>query len=179
MDGKALAARQYRLDSWLDPRIEVRGTGLEGRGSFAAAPIAAGEIVIEWGGVVLNEAELATANMVPESEVAIAEGRFLVNFFEEANSPDYFLNHSCDPNLWLADEVSLAARRDIATGEELTADYAIWQADESIVSSWVCRCGSPLCRSRVTGRDWRLPELQARYRGHFSPFLNARIARFR
>ena len=29
----------------------------------------------------------------------------------------------------------------------------------------------------VTGNDWRLLELQERYAGHFSPFINARIAK--
>jgi SET domain-containing protein len=39
-------------------------------------------------------------------------------------------NHSCDPNLWHADVVTITARRDIAAGEELTIDYAThpgWQ----------------------------------------------------
>jgi len=40
-----------------------------------------------------------------------------------------------------------------------------------------CRCGSPLCRGVITGDDWRRTDLQARYRGHFSPFIDARIAR--
>ncbi len=92
------------------------------------------------------------------------------------NLDDFFLNHSCDPNLWLVDEVTFGARRDIRPGEEVTADYAYWQAEEDLIAAWTCHCGSPLCRGRVTGRDWRLPELQERYRGHFSPFINARIA---
>jgi hypothetical protein len=68
--------------------------------------------------------------------------------------PDHFLNHSCDPNTWMTDEVTLVARRDIGQDEEVTADYAMWEAE-----------------------DWRHPELQRRYRGHFSPFINERIAR--
>jgi hypothetical protein len=37
------------------------------------------------------------------------------------------------------------------------------------------RCGSPLCRRLITGADWRLPTLQERYCGHFSPFINRRL----
>jgi hypothetical protein len=169
--------RQYRLESWLDPRIEVRGSGVDGRGAYARASIAAGDIVIVWGGAVLTKAELASASIVLDSEHAISEDLYFMTPADEWDAPDYYLNHSCDSNLWMVDEVTLSARRDSAAGEELTADYAFWQADESFVSDWVCRCGSPLCRTRVSGRDWRLPELQARYRGHFSPFINARIAR--
>ncbi len=38
------------------------------------------------------------------------------------------LNHSCDSNLWMADEATVVARRDIAAGEELTLDYALHPA---------------------------------------------------
>lgn len=38
-----------------------------------------------------------------------------------------------------------------------------------------CLRGTSLCRGRVTGDDWRLPELHRRYRGHFVPFLERRI----
>jgi hypothetical protein len=35
---------------------------------------------------------------------------------------------------------------------------------------------SALCRRVVTGNDGQLPRLSARYAGHFSPFVNARIS---
>lgn len=38
-----------------------------------------------------------------------------------------------------------------------------------------CRCGTPACRGRVTGQDWRRPELHERYRGDFPPYLQRRI----
>ena len=38
-----------------------------------------------------------------------------------------------------------------------------------------CACGTSLCRGRVTGEDWRNPELWERYAGHFSPYLERRI----
>ena len=33
-----------------------------------------------------------------------------------------------------------------------------------------------MCRHKVTGHDWMLPELQRRYRGNFSPYLAKRIS---
>jgi hypothetical protein len=111
------------------------------------------------------------------SLAAIAERLFLGVPVDAPHRPgtDHYMNHSCDPNVWMTDEVTLVARRDVAQDEELTADYAMWEADEGYVSRWVCTCGSPLCRGRVTGQDWRLPELQQRMSGHFSPFINDRI----
>jgi uncharacterized protein len=171
--------RRYRSKSWLDPRIEVRRSGTAGCGSFATAPIMAGEIVIEWGGVVLTKDQLGSFLAKPDSEIPIGEGLHIATPAAVTDLRDYFLNHSCDPSLWMADEVTFGARRDLSAGEELTADYAFWQDENDLVASWNCTCGSPLCRGRVTGADWRLPDLQARYRGHFSPFVNARIGKLR
>ena len=36
---------------------------------------------------------------------------------------NHYGNQSCDPNLWWIDAVTLASRRDIDRGEELTHDY--------------------------------------------------------
>lgn len=74
-----------------------------------------------------------------------------------------------------ADEVTLVARRLVAAGEELTADYALWELDPEWVSPFRCRCGAAECRGVITGRDWEDPELQRRYAAHFHPVLNARI----
>ena len=39
-----------------------------------------------------------------------------------------------------------------------------------------CDCGAADCRGVVTSEDWRRPDLQARYAGHWVPALAARIA---
>jgi hypothetical protein len=38
-----------------------------------------------------------------------------------------------------------------------------------------CQCGAAACRGTVTGRDWRLPQLQHAYSQHWSPPLLDRI----
>jgi hypothetical protein len=81
--------------------------------------------------------------------------------------------HSCDPNLWWIEEVTLASRRDIDRAEELTNDYGTSSGSTNFrVESG---CGSRLCRRAIAGDDWRLPELQARYADHWVPVLLRRI----
>lgn len=77
------------------------------------------------------------------------------------------LNHSCEPNLWWTDAHTLSARRDIAAGEELTCDYSTCLTDPEFLLR--CHCGSSRCRQMVTGDDWRIPELQVAYAGHWGP----------
>lgn len=126
------------------------------------------------GGRMLSDEEFLRVcrELVKYSAATIGEN---LNVLLDDDTPVQFGNHSCDANLWMQDEVTLVARRDIAPGEEVTVDYATYTADKP----WrmACRCGASLCRVIVTQDDWRLPDVQERYAGHFSPFLNARIAR--
>lgn len=124
---------------------------------------------MRWGGRIIDDTELAVLTP-PYSSAAVDEGRHLLI---APDDPIRFGNHSCDPNLWMHDATSVSARRDIQAGEELTIDYAL----HTVTPSWsmTCTCGTSLCRGVVTGDDWRREDLRERYRGHFSPFVNARI----
>jgi hypothetical protein len=51
--------------------------------------------------------------------------------------------------------------RDIAAGEELSTDHALFDDYEGEME---CRCQAPSCRGTIGGRDWQRPEFQ-RYRG--------------
>jgi hypothetical protein len=51
--------------------------------------------------------------------------------------------------------------------------------DSTPYDEFNCGCGTALCRGQVTGNDWQLPELQARYEGFFSPYLQRRIDRLK
>ena len=98
---------------------------------------------------------------------------------ERGEDESYYMNHSCDPNVWMTDAATIVTRRSISSGEELTIDYALFEAVEDFTAEWERVCGSSNCRKRVTGRDWRRSDLQERYTGHFLPLIGRRIARLR
>jgi len=163
----------YPRKSWFDPRLEKRASPIHGAGIFAAQPIRAGERLAVPGGIVFTSEERSAGLKLDPSkaynEAQIGTDLFMLMPIDE--DLFYFFNHSCDPNFW-----GDTARRDIAAGEEITTDYALEMDDESY-SLEPCRCGSPMCRQRMTGNDWRLPELQCRYRGHFAVFIEAKLPR--
>lgn len=84
------------------------------------------------------------------------------------------LNHSCDPNTWYDGDV-LVTRRTVAAGEELTYDYATGSADLPADAVLYCHCETYRCRQVVEGSDWRIPQLQQRYAGHFEPSVQRLI----
>lgn len=163
--------------TWVSPKIEVKETADKGRGMFAINRITADETLLIFGGDYTD---------LEGAKKAVSNGKGVMQwddnlFSVEDGSEDrgYCINHSCDPNTWMKDAVTVIAKRDIENGEEITADYVLWEADENYVAKWECKCGSSLCRKRITGKDWKMSELQERYSQHFSPLLNKRINNFR
>lgn len=159
--------------SKLSPKIGIRETDGKGRGMFATESIAEGERVLVWGGEYVNSRGAEAAIMAGKHVMRWDEDLYSVE--DRGDDPSYFINHSCDPNTWMQDAFTLVARRCIGVGEEVNVDYALFQWMPGHVSSWECRCGSPLCRGQVTGDDWKRPDLRKRYAGHFSPLINKMI----
>jgi SET domain-containing protein len=172
--------KEYLPETWNDPRIEIRRSSIGGVGLFASQPIRAGEAVVIVGGAVMTEAEFAAFQAAQSfyNFIQIDKHLYLVEDPEVTRSPSGSkgsMNHSCDSNTWMTDEVTLVARRDIEAGEELTVDYALFTTQSNWMLDTRCRCGSPGCRRVITGDDWRREDVQERYRHHFSPFINRRI----
>jgi len=167
---------KYLKESWLHPKVEVRSSPSHGLGLFAKESITRGEVVVIWGGDFVDTDEAYKAKKDGKAIQRLDDNLWDVFDYETRNEdPSYNHNHSCDPNTWMKDEVTITARRDIEKDEELTIDYAMFVIDEGYVMPGECTCGSGFCRHKITGQDWLQKELQERYQGHFSPFLNRKI----
>ena len=159
-------------ESWLNPKVSVKASPIHGRGLFARERLEPGEVVVRLGGWVLTDDEFEALHLATHNSLAIGDRLNLL--LDDDDSPVVYGNHSCDANLWMVDAVTLVARRAIMPDEEVTSDYALYTAD--LPFALPCNCGSVACRGRVTNDDWRRRDVQQRYAGHFSPFLNRRIA---
>ncbi len=167
--------REYQNKSWVSEKLEVRNSVIHGSGVFTKEKISKGEVVIIWGGEVVSRNDFDNGNGQKHTNVGIGENLFLVTPNTEEKTVDDFMNHNCDANLWLDDEVTLSARRDIEAGEELFIDYSIELVDEDYIMKNPCYCNAENCRKTITGKDWKLQEVQELYKNHFSPFINDRI----
>ncbi len=169
--------KTYLPQTWLDLRIEFRESRISGGGMFTREPIKKGEVICIVGGAVMTDAEFAAFQSTHRlySFIQIEENLYLVEDIKATRSWNAAMNHSCDSDTWMDDEVTLAARRDIESGEEVTVDYALFTTQSNWTLDSRCHCGSPDCRRIITGDDWRREDVQERYRNHFSPFINRRI----
>jgi len=160
--------------SYISPRAEVRESPIHGRGLFAVEPFAEGEVVCVKGGYVFGRETLREMpGWFRAAEIQLAEDLFIGPLAEdEREGSMIFSNHSCDPNIGVRGQIVFVAMRAVASGEELTHDWATTDDDDYELE---CRCGSTLCRGRITGQDWRRADLQEKYRGYFSSYLAEKI----
>ena len=162
--------------SYLNPKCEARDHIEGGCGVFTNADIARGELVSLWGGRIVRKDELdPSMPRFTQRVLQVDEDLYLLT--AEEKEPNDCFNHSCDPNLGFFGQIGLVALREIKAGEELMFDYAM--TDGGPYDEFECYCGSSNCRKKITGADWKLPELWEKYNGHFSPYLARRITTLR
>jgi hypothetical protein len=151
----------------LHPNVRaILASSIHGNGLVAVAPIGAGEVVSRLDEGMPRMTIAAFLEKSQEEQDDISHYAYQISETELVfeGEPERFMNHSCDPNVWWADSYTMVARRDIAAGEELTYDYAMTEVDVPFAMD--CRCGSPMCRKRVTNLDHLDAAWQARYGEH-------------
>jgi hypothetical protein len=160
--------------SYLSPKVIVRNSPIHGRGLFATAEIRPGEIVCVKGGHIFTRATLEqVASILGPAEIQIADDLVIGPIHpEEREGCMIFSNHSCNPNIGVQGQIVFVALGRIVAGEELTHDWATTDNDDYAL---VCRCGAPTCRGTITGKDWQRKDLQEKYRGLFSWYLQQKI----
>jgi len=143
-----------------------------GRGVFARQAIRKGEIILAFGGPLIDFAE--TKRRGPRECMAIQVGP---DQYIDTQPPGVFVNHSCAPNAGIWNDRDLVALRDIPKGAEICFDYSTTMDEKSFTMA--CRCGAPECRQVVTDYT-ELPERIQQYylsRGLVMGFIVRRLRR--
>ncbi|TSC68826.1 MAG: nuclear protein SET [Parcubacteria group bacterium Gr01-1014_66] len=159
------------------PKIEVRKSSIEGTGVFTKEAIEKEEIVCDFSGskgyfFSLKE-RAEDLHEWNDYDIQVSDDLFFgATKDSELEICDY-INHSCDPNCGINGSLKIVAMRTIAADEEITFDYAM---SESHKFRLACGCKRTNCREVLTGDDWQIPELQRRYKGYFSQYLQDKIA---
>ena len=152
--------------------------GGEGKGVFPRSFIPAGSLLAMFGGYVMRIADEPLLENCGADFALQIDDKFVIGSHSDADLDDaQYFNHNCDPNGGLRGQLGLLAMRDIAPDEEVTFDYAMVLTEVPGLPEYgfACRCGSANCRGQISDRDWRRPDLQERYRGWFSWYVQSRI----
>ena len=155
--------------------VIVRDSPTGGLGVFTLEPLAASQIVrkFEIEREVTAEAPLRPEQGERSEHCPEINGRFYL-----VAIPDRYLNHSCEPNVYLRyrpDSIEVVALSEIPADRELTLDYLINNAGGD---SWPCHCGAPRCRGETCKSFFDLPEsIQREYFPLLAPWFRERYRR--
>jgi len=140
-------------------RIQVRKSGVHGKGVFALRDIPEGERIIEYVGEIITWKEAQRRHPWNPDDpnhtfyFHVDEGR-VIDAAVGGNAARW-INHSCNPNCE-ADEqegrVFIKSLRNIRAGEELNYDYGLIIDERytaKLKAEYPCWCGSSNCRGTL------------------------------
>jgi SET domain-containing protein len=140
-------------------RIQVRRSGIHGKGVFALKAIKRGETIIEYLGRIVTWKQ---AQRQPPHDPSDPNHTFFFHIDErrvidasQGGNAARWINHACAPNCE-ADEVEgrifIKALRNIRPGEELNYDYGLISEERytpQLKKEYACRCGAKACRGTM------------------------------
>ncbi len=140
-------------------RVQVRRSGVHGKGVFALTAIAAGETIIEYVGERITWKEALRRHPHDPAQPNHTfyfhiDDKHVIDANVGGNAARW-INHACDTNCE-ADEVGgrvfIKATRDLQPGEELFYDYGLvieGRMTAKLKREFPCHCGSPNCRGTL------------------------------
>jgi SET domain-containing protein len=140
-----------------DPRrIQVRRSGIHGKGVFALQPIPAGTLIIEYLGELISWPEALRRHPHDPKDpnhtfYFHVDDQHVIDAKVGGNASRW-INHACEPNCEAEESgarVFIKALRDLHPGEELFFDYGLvldGRHTPKLKKEYECRCGSPACR---------------------------------
>jgi len=140
-------------------RIQVRRSGVHGKGVFALQDLAEGETLIEYVGEIISWDEAQDRHPHDPKDpnhtfyFHVNEDK-VIDALHGGNSSRW-INHSCDPNCEADEEnerVFIKALRNIKAGEELNYDYGLIIDEpytKKLLAEYPCWCGAKNCRGTL------------------------------
>lgn len=138
--------------------VEVKQSLVVGNGVFTLQNFKRGDKVL---GIDDTHVVLSEKDLLPEDK---DHCDYLGDKIVLMQSPEVYINHSCDPNTYVKTIDGLRhviAIHDIGVGQEINYDYAINGYYDSDI---ICNCGAKRCRGTISPNFFRLPlNLQKEY----------------
>jgi SET domain-containing protein len=123
----------------MSKNIIIKKSKINKKGVFARRDFKKGDVILKWKPKILRkpEAEKLEDN---QRHYLYKVGR---NKYFLMQSPEKFVNHSCEANTRVKNNCDVAVRN-IEKGEEITSNYG-----KGGLNSFICKCGSKDCRGVI------------------------------
>jgi len=140
-------------------KIEVRDSGVHGRGVYAIAPIEAGSRIVEYKGERISWKEAVDRHPHDPAQpnhtfyFHLDTGQVIDALY--GGNKARWINHACEPNCEAEEiegRVFIKALRDLDAGEELFYDYGLVLDERhtaKVKKQFACWCGAATCRGTM------------------------------
>lgn len=136
---------------YLNPGTDVKPSPIHGLCRYATKNIAKDDIVFVIGGIAKKPSESGWYKGLMIDEDLILD-------LPNGSEYEAFVNHSCNPNVYIDGQVVFRALRDIRIDEFITVDYGTFMLTKTPYIK-ECNCGSDDCRKQITGEDYKFLNL--------------------
>jgi SET domain-containing protein len=140
-------------------RIQIRTSGVHGKGVFALVTIKKGETLVEYKGEVISWPEALRRHPHDPAQpdhtfyFHLDDGHVIDG--KHGGNSSRWINHSCAPNCEAEDDngrIFIKALRKIRPGEELFFDYQLIIDERytaKLKARYACWCGAKACRGTM------------------------------
>lgn len=137
-----------------------------GKGLFATETIQEGELIFFVNGRIVTYEEGLRLPCGGDHSVQIGP-----DLYVDPQYPSKYINHSCEPNAGIRDDLSVVAIRRIEPGDEVTFDYSTCILERAFRLK--CECGEANCRGWIGDFDELSEETKLKYirLGVVQPFI--------
>jgi uncharacterized protein len=144
-------------------KLYLGRTSGTGEGLFAKVNFKKGNLIFTWEGV-LKKGRYPC--YVGSRWLQIEKCQWIAPL---RNNPDWYINHSYNPNSGIKNSVKIVAMKNIRRGEEVTFDYSTSESE----NRWylICHCENKNCRRIIRSYKFLSTELKLKYRDFISEYL--------
>ncbi len=127
-----------------------------GKGIFASRNIKSGEEILRFSGPIINFERAVAKGEKMGNPLQIDHDKYI-----DTQPPALFINHSCDPNSGIKNNLILFATKDISKDDEIKYDYSATMDED--YWTLACKCKSKNCRGIIKDFKYLPKELQEKY----------------
>jgi SET domain-containing protein len=136
---------------WINPSTAVKENTIHGLCRYATEDIAKNEVIFVAGGIAINNQETTWYKGL------LIDKNYVLDL-PQGSEFEAYVNHSCDPNVFIDGQIVFRSLRNIKKGEFFTVDYGTFMLTKKNPID-PCNCGSKNCRGKVTGEDYKFLNL--------------------
>lgn len=144
--------------------LYIAASPIAGKGLFTDREIEANQAILSFTGERIFHEYTPEFALMGSNWIGVGDREWVI---PEAESPVLYLNHCCDPNVFINEHLEIISMKHIEANSELFLDYSTTELDP--YWSMYCNCASKHCRKTIKSFPYLSYVNQLKYK----PFISS------